>query len=34
MGNSKIDNQIIKPLFQGGMKFLNLINYYFSRVIN
>jgi len=32
MGNSKTDNQFIKPLSQGAMKFLNLINYHFSRV--
>jgi len=31
MGNSKTDNQIIKPLFQGEMKLLNLINYRFVK---
>jgi len=34
MENSKTDKQIIKPLFQGGMKYLNLINYNFSRAFD
>jgi len=32
MGNAKTDNQVIKLLYQVGMKFLNLISYHFSKV--